>query len=184
MLEAAARLIAERGYTATTIKDIAETAGVSPATVYHHFTDKGTILVRLLEADETDLARKRDLWVLDVIASPTAAEHLRRQTDHIGREFARCGLLLAAARAAASDPQVAGVWSTIRDRREENRGLMLAALTLKPGYRSEIPASRAGDVIDALLNVTTFDYLVRRGWSQIEWQDFVADLLVHRLTMP
>ena len=39
ILEAAARVFAERGYTAATMNEVAAAAGVSKATLYHYYGD-------------------------------------------------------------------------------------------------------------------------------------------------
>ena len=49
ILEAALRLFSQRGYGATSIRDIAEAAGVSTGNVYHQFPDKETIFRTLLD---------------------------------------------------------------------------------------------------------------------------------------
>jgi AcrR family transcriptional regulator len=49
ILEAALKLFSHRGYGATSVRDIAEDAGVSKGNVYHHFTDKETIFRELLD---------------------------------------------------------------------------------------------------------------------------------------
>lgn len=47
MLEAALRLIAERGYGGTSVRDIAAACGVQPATLYAHFPSKEHVLAEL-----------------------------------------------------------------------------------------------------------------------------------------
>ena len=47
MLDAALTLFTERGYQATRIEEIAETASVAPATVYNYFFTKPNILMEL-----------------------------------------------------------------------------------------------------------------------------------------
>jgi len=47
VLDAAQQLFRERGYEATRIETIAETASVAPATVYNYFTSKQNILMEL-----------------------------------------------------------------------------------------------------------------------------------------
>ena len=42
---AAVRLFVERGYTATTVNDVAEAAGVSPMTLYRHFPTKEDLVL-------------------------------------------------------------------------------------------------------------------------------------------
>ena len=49
ILESALTLFSHRGYGATSVRDIAESAGVSKGNVYHHFPDKETIFRALLD---------------------------------------------------------------------------------------------------------------------------------------
>lgn len=49
ILDAALELFSHRGYGATSMRDIAGTAGVSTGSVYHHFHDKEAIFQALLE---------------------------------------------------------------------------------------------------------------------------------------
>lgn len=49
LLEAALRAFRTIGYHGATIRNIAKDVGVTPANVYHHFTSKQEMLVRLME---------------------------------------------------------------------------------------------------------------------------------------
>jgi AcrR family transcriptional regulator len=49
ILDAALKLFSHRGYGATSVRDIAEEAGLSKGNVYHHFPDKETIFRALLD---------------------------------------------------------------------------------------------------------------------------------------
>lgn len=49
VLDAAARLFAERGYHGTSIRDIAAAAGITPAAIYSHFASKAGLLVAVYE---------------------------------------------------------------------------------------------------------------------------------------
>jgi AcrR family transcriptional regulator len=49
ILDSALKLFSHRGYGATSVRDIAEAAGVSKGNVYHHFPDKETIFRALLD---------------------------------------------------------------------------------------------------------------------------------------
>jgi len=49
ILDAALKLFSHRGYGATSVRDIAEAAGVSKGNVYHHFADKEAIFRELLD---------------------------------------------------------------------------------------------------------------------------------------
>lgn len=49
ILEAALQLFSSQGYHGTSIRDVAEAAGVSTGNVYHHFPDKESIFRTLLD---------------------------------------------------------------------------------------------------------------------------------------
>ena len=64
ILECAANLFAEKGYTETTIRELAEALGLNPASLYYHFTSKNAILEHMLEnysAYNIDIFIDRDL---------------------------------------------------------------------------------------------------------------------------
>ena len=50
VLDAAARLFAGRGYSATSMRDIAEAAGMLPGSLYYHFAAKEELLAAVYEA--------------------------------------------------------------------------------------------------------------------------------------
>lgn len=47
VLERAARLFADKGYDASSVRDIAEAVAVRPSTLYHHFASKDRILFEI-----------------------------------------------------------------------------------------------------------------------------------------
>jgi AcrR family transcriptional regulator len=57
VLQAAAALFDSKGYSATTVTDIANAAGLSPATLYHHFPSKQEIAIAMLDQFGHDLDR-------------------------------------------------------------------------------------------------------------------------------
>ncbi len=71
---AAADAFAERGFHATTTRDIASRAGLSPAGVYVHFASKEVLLFELSRRGH---ARARDLLVAAATASATPTDALR-----------------------------------------------------------------------------------------------------------
>jgi AcrR family transcriptional regulator len=71
ILSTATRLIAERGYNGVSIQAIADACGIAKSGVLHHFPDKASILIGVLEArDERDRG----------IAVRPAGEMLDRET--------------------------------------------------------------------------------------------------------
>jgi AcrR family transcriptional regulator len=82
ILRAARRLFAQKGMEATTIRDIAREAGVSPASVVVHFKSKTALLEEALNHDiETALS--------ELVASMPEDLELRDRLLHLARGFFR-----------------------------------------------------------------------------------------------
>ncbi|QDZ13492.1 SACE_7040 family transcriptional regulator [Humibacter ginsenosidimutans] len=76
LLDAAARLFAERGFAGVSIEDLGAAAGVSGPAVYRHFANKQAVLAALLiDVSEGLLAGGRDC-VADAATPRTALESL------------------------------------------------------------------------------------------------------------
>ena len=68
VLDAALRLFSTRGFRATSVRDIAEAAGVSTGNLYHHFPDKEAIFRTLLD-DYQEMAASDQFPLYRVIKS-------------------------------------------------------------------------------------------------------------------
>jgi TetR/AcrR family transcriptional regulator, cholesterol catabolism regulator len=55
LLAIAARLFAARGYNQTTVRDIADEAGILSGSLYHHFSSKEAMLDEIMRAFMGDL---------------------------------------------------------------------------------------------------------------------------------
>jgi TetR/AcrR family transcriptional regulator, cholesterol catabolism regulator len=60
LLAIAARLFAERGFKNTTVRDIADAAGILSGSLYHHFDSKESMVDELLNTFQTSLWEKYD----------------------------------------------------------------------------------------------------------------------------
>ncbi|MFL6060365.1 MAG: TetR/AcrR family transcriptional regulator [Marmoricola sp.] len=60
LLAIAARLFAERGFKNTTVRDIAEEAGILSGSLYHHFDSKESMVDELLDTFQTALWEQYD----------------------------------------------------------------------------------------------------------------------------
>jgi AcrR family transcriptional regulator len=75
IIDAATEVIAGRGYAHTSLKDIADTAGVTPALIYHYFDSKEDLLLATMAAVQgklhraVDAARERESEPFDRIAA-------------------------------------------------------------------------------------------------------------------
>ena len=73
LLDAAARLVVERGVEALTTREIAEAAGAPVASLYQYFADKEDVLLALAQRDmdEMDTQVAADLAALDALSMAT-----------------------------------------------------------------------------------------------------------------
>jgi len=55
LLELAARMFAERGFRATTVRDIADAAGILSGSLYHHFDSKESMVDEILTSFQEEL---------------------------------------------------------------------------------------------------------------------------------
>jgi AcrR family transcriptional regulator len=60
LLAIAATLFAERGFTNTTVRDIADAAGILSGSLYHHFDSKEAMVDELLDTFQTELWKQYD----------------------------------------------------------------------------------------------------------------------------
>jgi AcrR family transcriptional regulator len=74
LFEVALALFAERGYTATTMDDIAEAAGVTKPLVYQHFDSKRALYLEVMDAISRQL-------VSEVAAATVSADGPRQQVE-------------------------------------------------------------------------------------------------------
>jgi len=105
ILAAARDLMAERGYSATTIEQIADAAGVAVQTVYKHFGSKPAIVTAFIEQARQDprLAEQRKR----LLATTDARQRVRLIAQR-ARLHAEVGLHTAIAMSArVQDPELA-----------------------------------------------------------------------------
>ena len=73
IVDAAADLFRKKGYTSTTIEDVAELAMVAPATVYNYFGSKDGLLQEIVREHIATRQRERDRFLADLPDSPDEA---------------------------------------------------------------------------------------------------------------
>jgi AcrR family transcriptional regulator len=108
ILDATERLMATRGYAATSISDIRKACGLPPSSIYWHFGSKEGVLAAVME-------RGADRFFAAIPTADTIEQQLavtaRLQADH--PEFLRLFYMLSLER--SDDPAVAEVVRRVRD---------------------------------------------------------------------
>jgi AcrR family transcriptional regulator len=185
VLDAAGRCFLDRGYAATTMKDIAEAAGVSVQTVFGQGSKAALLLGcvdRAVVGDDEAVALAargpfvRFLEAPDLAGKLAAFEDLSRQ--YIPRANPM-GVVFAAA--AAGDPEIAEAWEEYERRRHADARVLVAAL--EPWLREGVDVETATDILWGAFSDTTIDALIRRrGWTLDRYLDFFLDA-VQRLLL-
>ena len=190
MLEAARELFVRKGYGATTLKEIADRAGVAVQTIYFTFGNKRVLLKELVDVaiagDLEPVATMDRPWFRQALAAPAAESHLRlhvRGTREILERVAPIVEMLRAA--AAADPALAGQWGDEADPRFAVHLEAARSLAGKPGARAGVTAGHAADLLFGLLSPELYQVFVRdRGWQAEQWESWVGDTLVSQLCRP
>jgi AcrR family transcriptional regulator len=174
ILIAARRLFAERGYSRTSVRDIAREAGVSAQTVYDSIGSKRALVARLndvidVEAGVADIARRaagssdpREVVI-------TGARITRSILEHCG------DIIRALVTGAAAEPDLAAVLDE-----GHRRHLAGAARTVETLDRlgALAPSLEQADAVESLAAVTDFRFaLVLRDdydWSLDRIENWIA----------
>ncbi|MGE2834380.1 TetR/AcrR family transcriptional regulator [Mycobacterium sp. SMC-4] len=107
LLDTGLALVNEKGYTATTIDDIAAAAGTTRTTFYLHFKSKAALIKELLAEADAVLTGDDDPPLAEVVRSGDRMI-ISRWLDHKISQWSRVGpYLLAAHQAEASEAEVA-----------------------------------------------------------------------------
>jgi AcrR family transcriptional regulator len=175
--EAAQELFLTRGYTETTITDIARAAGVAHQTVYFVFGSKAAVLAAIMDAEivgdleATPLLERPQVRRIAAIDDPREA--LQRVVAVAAGVTQRLAPLYEIVRSGAADQDV----RDLLDRHEDQRWRSLQALVgmLDGRLRIDLELSDAADRLYALLSHEVYWLLVRRrGWSATRWRAYVT----------
>ena len=90
LLDAAARLFAEKGYVATSMRDIAQDCGMLPGSLYYHFAAKEDLLVAVYERGVQELlanvriaiAKESEPWSRLQAACTAHLQTVLRRSDY------------------------------------------------------------------------------------------------------
>ena len=93
LLAIAAKLFAERGFKNTTVRDIADAAGILSGSLYHHFDSKESMVDELLDTFQTELWKKYDeIEASDLTAKAKLEAVVRVSFDAIGEHHSEVAI--------------------------------------------------------------------------------------------
>jgi AcrR family transcriptional regulator len=174
ILGAARRLFAERGYAATTVRDIAQAAGVSAQTVYDSVGPKQVLVSRLNDLVDAEAgiaalgaAGSEATDPTEVVA--TSARIARSIVDHCG------DILRALVTGAAAEPDLAAVMAEGQRRHVAGATLLAGRLADLGALADGLDAAEAAATLAAVSDVRVAlmlrdDY----GWSLDRVEAWIA----------
>jgi AcrR family transcriptional regulator len=181
VLSAAQELFVSKGYTATTIADIAERAGVSLDTIYATVGRKPALLRELVETaisgtQQAVPAEQRD-YVLRIGVAVTASDKISIYAQAITTIQQRMAPVFLALRdAAATDANCASLWREIATRRATNMRTFAADLRATGELREDLTDDQVADIIWSMNAAEYWDLLVReRGWTPDQFRGWLID---------
>ncbi|MCX5413237.1 TetR/AcrR family transcriptional regulator [Streptomyces sp. NBC_00059] len=151
LLAIAAEVFAARGYDATTVREIADEAGMLAGSLYHHFASKEAMADEILSTFLTGLRTSYDTVLGSGIGTRETLEALVTETfRHIGRHRAAAAIYRTEAAHLATRPgfhHLAGARAAVEDPwlRTLERGA--ADGTLRPGPDPRLTARFIGDAV-------------------------------------
>lgn len=175
---AARRLFVAKGWAATTVRDVAATAGVSVPTVYATYGGKSGLAWSLVDSAvlDAELPRQRD----ELASAATPADQLAVMVAFDRRLFERAGdVILLAREAGRTEPDLADAYEGGRRGGDETRDQVFRSWP-EGTLRTDVPT--AIDVYAALCTVDVFTTLTKeRGWAPDRVERWWHGVLVREL---
>jgi AcrR family transcriptional regulator len=174
ILDAARRLFAERGYSRTSVRDIAEAAGVSAQTVYDSIGSKQVIVGRLndlldREAGVSEIARA-------AAASDDAGFVVATNARITAAILRSCGdIVHALVTGAAAEPALA---AALDEGQRRHRGGVVQIVGMLEGLHALAPGIDHDHAVDTLAAISDvrFAMMLRDsyGWSLERVEDWIG----------
>jgi AcrR family transcriptional regulator len=175
LFAAGAELLAEKGYHATSVEEIARRAGVAKGSFHFHFSSKDALVTALVRLQVRIIARERERLVAEGI-SPLA--RLRATVMALGR-LAESNLARAVLTAGLSNPEAGGaidvLYQTLLEMMTDD---VRAAVRAREVSRTTDPDTFALLVMDSYLGATVSYAANPRGRSLLDMLATLFDAYV------
>lgn len=186
VLAAARDLFVEHGYAATSVGQIARSAGVSVDTVYAAAGRKPQILLVVVDMVLASSGRplpaaQRD-YVRAVQEAGSAVDKLRTYAAALARLMPTVAPLLLALRdAGLTDEECATAWRHVVDRRATNMRQLAGELRATGSVRDDLTDQQVADLIWSTNSPEWFSALTSRGLTADDYAETLGDLWVRTL---
>jgi len=175
ILKAARRLFADRGYTRTSVRDVADAAGVSAQTVYDSIGSKQALVARLNDLIDAEAG-------IAGIAGAAAGSKDPREVADMSAKVTRsivehcADIVSALVTGAAAEPALAVVLMEGHRRHVDGARTVVRLLTEMDALGKSVDATTAAEQLAAITDFR-FALLLRDsyGWSLDRIESWMAD---------
>jgi len=175
ILRAARRLFAERGYASTSVREIAQAAGVSAQTVYDSVGSKQEVVARL--NDLIDAEAGIGGIVRAAAESGDPREAVAAPARVVRSIIENCGdIVRAVVTGAAAEPALAAVLAEGHRRHVEGARRVVGLLQRLDGLDPSVEPDQAAETL-AVLSDATFALMLRDdyGWSPERIETWITE---------
>ena len=180
ILAAARQLFLERGYTATSLRDVAEAAGVARPTVAAAFGSKPALLKQILDealaGDDEPVPVAQRPWFAPVWEASDPAGVLDAYAGActlISRRAARMFEIVH--RAAGESAEITELWTTLTRNRRAGAEMVVRHALETGSLRADLCIDHAIDALWTLNDPSTYDALVQeRHWSEDDYRSWLS----------
>ena len=186
VLAASRELLLRQGYQATTIRAVAELAGVSAELIYKAFGSKQGLMKAVYDTviagDDEPVPIGRRPVIRQIWATADPHEKVRAYAAFATDLMRRIGTMAAVL--AEADPEVAQVRTVTENERLEGVRAFADHLAAT-GWLADADPGRAADECWALTSPSVYLQLTRaRQWSDDAYQEWLARMLAATLLRP
>lgn len=184
ILAAAQQLILERGYGSTTMRDIADTAGVAIQTIYSSVGTKQDILTAFIDQIEDD-ARLHE-FENRFRETDSPREHLRLRAAASRAIFDQgIDTIETLIRAQGTSPEIAEVLEKGDGRHRQSVKEWIVDRWDDTVFREDLSYQEVIDLISMLSGSEVYRWLIRRyQWSSDRYEDWLYQTLVDHILRP
>ena len=183
ILAAAETLFLRDGYVPTSMKSIAEVAGVSEKTMYLTFATKATLLRQVIQLtvrgdeSETPLAERRE-W-RELVAGPVEGVFARFAAQNAALMSRTAALIALGEAAAATDPELAQYRDQAHAETRANLRALAAELKRRGALNADATEDDATDIIYAIATDESIFLRLTRdcGWTPARYADLITRTL-------
>ncbi len=190
IVETAGRLFVERGYTVTSLADIAAAAHVARPTVFAAYGSKVALLRQVLDqalaGDDAPVAVADRPWFRPVWDATTPADVLDAYAGVCLVIARRAAPLFEVVRRAADDaPEAAELWQTLQTNRRAGAAMVARRVGERGGFAPGLDLTAATDILWVFNDPGHYLALVSQcGWTEPAFTGWLAGMMRSGLLSP